>query len=61
MKLSEAKRQVMLQQWTELIKEQKASGMKVNAWCKERGIDERLCRKLTLYSTNAPIMKGDTI
>lgn len=38
MKISEAKRQVMLQQWTELIKEQKASGMKVNAWCKERGI-----------------------
>ena len=40
MKISEAKRQVMLQQWTELIKEQKASGMKVNAWCKERGIGE---------------------
>lgn len=31
MKISEAKRQVMLQQWTELIQEQKASGMKVNA------------------------------
>ena len=40
MKISEAKCQVMLQQWTELIKEQKASGMKVNAWCKERGIGE---------------------
>lgn len=40
MKISEAKRQVMLQQWTELIKEQKARGMKVNAWCKERGIGE---------------------
>lgn len=40
MKISEAKRQVMLQQWTELIKEQKASGMKVDAWCKERGIGE---------------------
>ena len=40
MKISEAKRQVMLQQWTELIQEQKASGMKVNAWCKERGIGE---------------------
>lgn len=37
-KISEAKRQVMLRQWTELIKEQKASGMKVNAWCKERGV-----------------------
>lgn len=40
MKISEAKRQVMLQQWTERIKEQKASGMKVNARCKERGIGE---------------------
>lgn len=57
MKISEAKRQVMLQQWTELIQEQKASGMKVNAWCKERGIGEgqfyywqkqgkRKCRRL---------------
>lgn len=40
MKILEAKRQVMLQQWTERIKEQKASGMKVNARCKERGIGE---------------------
>jgi len=40
MKISEAKRKVMLQQWTTLIQEQKASGMKVNAWCKERGIGE---------------------
>lgn len=38
MKILEAKRQVMLQQWTELIKEQKASGMKVNAWCKKHGV-----------------------
>lgn len=29
----EAKRKAMLQQWTELIQEQKGSGMKVNAWC----------------------------
>ena len=36
MKISEAKRQVMLQQWTERIKEQKASGMKVNARCNWR-------------------------
>lgn len=36
----EAKRKVMLQQWTELIQEQKGSGMKVNAWCKERSIGE---------------------
>ena len=44
MKISEAKRQVMLQQWTERIKEQKASGMKVNARCKERGICAKPCQ-----------------
>lgn len=65
MKISEAKRQVMLQQWTELIKEQKARGMKVNAWCKERGIGEgqfyywqKQVRQTLLDSVSSPDGNG---
>ena len=45
MEISEAKRQIKLRKWLEMIQERKASGQTVKAWCKENGI----CTKTYYY------------
>ena len=38
MKLQEAKREAMLQQWREMVYQCRNSGQTVEAWCREHGI-----------------------
>ena len=40
MKISEVKRRYQLQEWSGMLRERKASGLSVKAWCAEHGITE---------------------
>jgi len=41
MEIITAKRLIMLKQWSEMIHARRESGMTVNAWCQENGINEK--------------------
>lgn len=67
MKIPEAKRAMLLEQWSAIVEEQKASGLKVKPWCEEHGIKDhqfyywqRLVRRKYLEETsNAALVKAD--
>ena len=41
-KISEVKQEYQLQEWSELLREQKESGLSVKAWCQEQGLAEHI-------------------
>lgn len=57
MKIREIKQEYQLQEWSGMVREQKASGLTIKAWCHERGIPEHIyyyrLRKLRQAACNA--------
>lgn len=67
MKIPEAKRAILVEQWTAIIEEQKASGMKIKPWCEKRGIKDhqfyywqRIVRRNYLEKSSSALVKADT-